>query len=165
MGLGRFDVAEPMLHDILAENPKYPLAHFHLGLLYEELGQPVAAREAYEKELELYPQSVVSRFNLGNLHLRTGDTAAAEREMRTLIEEAPELPRPHLFLARILLKEERDLAEVESLARTGLERTEDDELKVLGYYLLADVYSRQGRQAELEQVLKKAQFHRSRLGR
>jgi len=92
-----------------------------------------------------------------------GDAAAAEREMGTLIVEAPDLPRPYLFLARILLKQERDLSEVERLALAGLERTDADDLNVLGYYLLADVYSRQGRQAELEQVLEKAQYYRSRI--
>ncbi len=52
---------------------------------------------------------------------------------------------------------------MERLAKAGLERTEADDLKVLGYYLLADVYSRQGRQAELEQVLRRAQVHRARI--
>ena len=41
--------------------------------------------------------------------------------------------------------------------------TKADDLKVLGYYLLADVYSRQGRQAALEQVLERAQYYRSRI--
>jgi hypothetical protein len=63
----------------------------------------------------------------------------------------------------VLLQQGRDLPEVERLAKAGLERTEADDLKVLGYYLLADVYSRQGRQAELEQVLRRAQVHRSRI--
>ena len=163
MGLGRLDVAEPMLDEIIAEHPKFPFAHFHLGLLYEEQGRIEAAREAYAEELELFPSAVMARFNLGNLFSRMGDADAAEREMRTLIEEAPDLPRPYLFLARVLLKQEGDLSEVERLARAGLERTEDDDLMVLGYYLLADVYSRQGRQTELEQVLEKAQYYRSRI--
>ncbi len=163
MGLGSLDVAEPMLEEIIAEHPKYPLAHFHLGLLYEEQGQFEAARKAYAEEVELYPSSVMARFNLGNLLFRLGDLAAAEQEMRVLINETPETPRPYLFLARFLLKQERDLSEVERLARAGLERAETDDLKVLGYYLLADVYSRQGRQGELQQVLERAQHYRSRL--
>ncbi|MBD3852454.1 MAG: tetratricopeptide repeat protein, partial [Acidobacteria bacterium] len=118
---------------------------------------------AYAKELELYPDSVMARFNLGNLYFRLGDLEAANREMRILIDEASDKPKPYLFLARVLLKQERDLAEVERLARAGLERAEADDLKVLGYYLLADVYSRQGRQAELQQVLERAQYYRSRI--
>jgi arylsulfatase A-like enzyme/Tfp pilus assembly protein PilF len=163
LGAGRLAKAEPILVDIVTDKPKFPLAHFHLGLLYEEQGRFEAARKAYVEEVELYPDFVLARFNLGNLHLRLGDAAAAEREMRVLVEEAPDMPKPHLMLARILLKQEKDLPEVERLARAGLDRAEADELKVLGYYLLADVYSRQGRQAELEQVLERAQFYRSRI--
>jgi len=163
VGLGRFVVAEPMLDEIIAERPKFPLAHFHLGLLYEQQGRIEAAQKAYAEEVELYPNSLTARFNLGNLYFRLGDLGAAESEMRILIDEASEKPKPYLFLARVLLKQERDLAEVERLARAGLERTEADDLKVLGYYLLADVYSRQGRQAELQQVLERAQYYRSRI--
>ncbi len=106
----------------------------------------------------------MARFNLGNLATSvSGISTAAEREMRILIDGASEKPKPYLFLARVLLKQERDLAEVERLARNGLERADADDLKVLGYYLLADVYSRQGRQAELQQVLERAQYHRSRI--
>jgi arylsulfatase A-like enzyme/tetratricopeptide (TPR) repeat protein len=165
MGLGRLDQAEPELDQIIADHPKFPLAHYHLGLLYEEQGRLAEARAAYAEEVELYPSSVLARFNLGNLLFRLGDAEAAEREMRVLITEAPETAKPYLFLARVLLDQEKDLPEVERLARAGLQRSEDDELRVLGYYLLADVYSRQGRQAELEQVLEKAQYYRSRVGR
>jgi tetratricopeptide (TPR) repeat protein len=163
MGLGRLDQAEPVLDQILADHPKFPLAHYHLGLLYEEQGRLEEARAAYAEEVELYPNSVLARFNLGELLFQLGKLESAEGEMRVLIEEEPDLPRPYLFLARVLLKQERDLDEVERLARAGLERTEADDLKVLGYYLLADVYSRQGRQAALEQVLERAQYYRSRI--
>jgi tetratricopeptide (TPR) repeat protein len=163
VGLGRFSIAEPMLDEIISARPKFPLAHFHLGLLYEGQGRFEASRTAYAEELELYPDFVLARFNLGNVAFRLGDAATAENEMRVLVEEAPEMPKPHLMLARILLKQERDLAEVERLARAGLELAEADDLKVLGYYLLADVYSRQGRQTELQQVLERAQFYRSRI--
>ncbi len=163
MGLGRLDQAETVLDQIVAEHPKFPLAHYHLGLLYEEQGRLEEARAAYADEVELYPSSVLARFNLGDILFRLGDPAAAEREMRVLITESPETAKPYLFLARVLLQQEEDLPEVERLARAGLVRTEDDELKVLGYYLLADVYSRQGRQSELKHVLERAQYYRSRI--
>jgi arylsulfatase A-like enzyme/tetratricopeptide (TPR) repeat protein len=163
MGLGRLDVAELMLDGILGEYPKFPFANFHRGLLYEEQGRLGAARQAYTEEVELFPEAVMARFNLGDLLFRLGDLAGAEREMRVLIEETPDAPKPYLFLARVLLKQERDLSEIERLARSGLEHAEADDLKVLGYFLLADVYSRQGRQAELEQVLERAKYHRSRV--
>jgi arylsulfatase A-like enzyme/thioredoxin-like negative regulator of GroEL len=163
VGLGRFDEAEPMLLEIVAEYPEFPLVNFNLGLLYEEQGRIVEASEAYEAELENHPESVVARFNLGNLLLRTGDPAGAAEQMQTLIDEASEEPRPYLLLARIQLANGEDLAEVERLARGGLERAEAAELKALGYYLLADVYSRQGRQAELQRALEQAQRYRAQI--
>jgi arylsulfatase A-like enzyme/Tfp pilus assembly protein PilF len=163
VGLGELDEAQALLDDILAEFPKFPLAHFHLGLLNEEQGRLEAARAAYAEEVDLYPKSFVARFNLGNLLYRMGEVDAAEEQMKVLIEEAPDRPRAYLYLARIVLAERKDLGEVERLARTGLDLAEVDELKALGYYLLADVYQRQGRQQELQQVLEKAQFHRSRI--
>jgi arylsulfatase A-like enzyme/predicted Zn-dependent protease len=163
IGLGRFSEAQPVLDEIVAEHPKFPLAHFHLGLLYEGQGRFEAARAAYAEEVDLYPSTVIARFNLGNVLFRLGDAVAAEREMRVLIEEAPDIPKPYLLLARILLRHENELPEVERLARAGLDRADADDLRVLGYYLLADVYSRQGRQGELQQVLERAQFYRSRL--
>jgi len=163
IGLGDLDQAQAMLEDIVAEFPKFPLAHFHLGLLHEEQGRLEAARNAYSAEVDLYPKSVVARFNLGNVLYRLGDPEAAENEMRVLIEEAPDKPRAYLYLARIVLRERQDLEEVEALAQTGLELAEADELKALGYYLLADVFQRQGRQEELQRVLERAQFYRSRI--
>jgi len=163
ISLGHLDVAEGMLTEIIAEHPTFPLAHFHLGLLYEEQRRFAEAKTAYIEEVALHDTAFLARFNLGNLYFGLGDFPAAEREMRVLIEEAPEMPKPYFLTARILLKQERDISEVERLSRTGLELTDADRLKVLGYYLLADVYSRQGRQGELDQVLERAQYYRARV--
>jgi tetratricopeptide (TPR) repeat protein len=163
IGVGRLDEAEQLLQAIVAEYPKFPLVNFNLGLLYEEHGRFAEAREAYEAEVEYHPKVIPARFNLGNLMLRTGDRAGAEEQMRAVIESAPDEPRPYLLLARMNLADGADLPEVESLARQGLERAEAAELKVLGYYLLADVYSRQGRQTELQKVLEQAQHYRDQV--
>jgi tetratricopeptide (TPR) repeat protein len=163
IGLGEFEDGRVLLEDIIAEYPKFPLAHFHLGLLYEGQGRLDEARAAYEAELEQYPNLVPPRFNLGNLMLRMGDREGAAEQMRALIKAAPEQSRPYLLLARIRLAEGADPAEVEGLARQGLERAEAADLKALGYYLLADVYSRQDRRAELQQALEEAQRYQAQI--
>lgn len=163
INLGHLAEAESELDAIIDEHPKFPLAHFHLGLAYEEQGRLPEARAAYAEEVEIFPDNMPARFNLGNVAFELGDAAAAEQEMRTLIEKSPDSAKPYLLLARVLLQQGRDLTEVERLAKAGLERTEADDLKVLGYYLLADVYSRQGRQDELDRVLERAQVHRARI--
>lgn len=163
VGVGQLAEAERELNEIIRQYPKFPLAHFHLALLREQQGRIAEARAAYETELANHPKSTVARFNLGNLLLRLGDGAGAEQQMRTLISQDPEGPRPYLLLGRILLTRPGQLGEVEKLARAGLERAREAELKALGYFLLADVYSRQGRRAELEDAVQKGRYYQARI--
>ena len=155
--------AERHLQGITRDHPKFPLAHFHLALLRERQGRPDEARKAYETELAHLPNSIVTRFNLGELMLRMGNARGAEEQMRTMIRQDPEGARAYLLLGQALLDQGAQLAEVERLAHAGLERTTDAELKALGYFLLADVYSRQGRRAELRDALAKANRYRAML--
>jgi arylsulfatase A-like enzyme/tetratricopeptide (TPR) repeat protein len=155
--------AEVQLEAILRDYPKFPLAHFHLALLRERQGRPLEARKAYETELAHLPGSIVTRFNLGELLLRMGDARGAEQQMRALIEQDPEGARAYLLLGQALLAQRGQLDEVERLARAGLQRTSDAELKALGYFLLADVYSRQGRRAEVRDAVANANRYRAML--
>jgi arylsulfatase A-like enzyme/Tfp pilus assembly protein PilF len=163
IGTGQLAEAETLLTKILAEQPKFPLANYHLGLLREQQRRLPEARAAYEAELKNQPKSVVARFNLGNLMLRTGDEQGAEQQMRILIEQDPEGARPYLMLARILLNRGK-LEEVERLAQAGLSRARQPDLQALGWFLLADVYSREGRRAELQEAVRKGQYYRARIG-
>ena len=158
--LGQLGEAEKLLNNILREHPKFPLANYHMGLLREQQNRVSEARAAYEAEIKINPKSVVARFNLGNLMLKQGDTAGAEQQMRALIRDDPGGARPYLLLARVLLGRGQ-LQEVERLANEGLSRAKEPELKALGYFLLADVYSRQGRRAETQSAVQKGQHYRS----
>ena len=162
IGTGQLAEAEKELQDILRGHPKFPLANFHLGLLREQQNRLPEAKAAYEAELRNQPKSVVARFNLGNLMLRMGDTAGAETQMRTLIKDDPGSARPYLMLARVLLGR-GELREVESLANAGLQRATQPDLKALGYFLLADVYSREGRRAELQEAVRKGNYYRAQI--
>jgi len=163
IGLDRFAEAEAELKAVLGEHPRFPLASFHLGLAYEEQGRLAEARTAYAAEIEHNPPAVQARSNLGNVLLRLGEPAAAEEQFRALVVSSTEEARPYLFLARTLLARGGDLDEVAALARAGLERAATDDLKALGNYLLADVYSRQGRRAELADALARARRHEARM--
>ena len=145
--------ADRVLSDVIREYPKFPLAHFHVALLRERERRFSEARAAYEKELANHPQSVVARFNLGNLLLRSGDVAGGAEQMRALIKQDPANARPYLLLAQALLDQPGRLGEAEALAMQGLERAKAPHLKALGYFLLADVYSRQGRRADLQRAV------------
>ena len=161
IGVGKLAEAEQQLQGIIKEYPKFPLAHFHLALLRERQGRLGEARSEYQTEVTNQPRSLAARFNLGNLLLRLGDPAGAEQQMRTLIEQDPQSARPYLMLGQILLTRSGQLAEVERLAQAGLARAKEPEVKALGYFLLADVYSRQGRRAELRDAVQKGNHYRS----
>jgi choline-sulfatase len=164
IGLGRLDEAEGLLTEILAEHPKFPMANFHMGLLREQQGRLDEARHAYEVEVSNYPDAIAPRFNLGNLLLAAGEPDAAATHLRHLIEVSPGSARSYLLLARALLKDAgSNLSEVESMARSGLERAESADLKALGYFLLADVYSRQGRSRELEEAVRKGRYFQGQI--
>jgi arylsulfatase A-like enzyme/Tfp pilus assembly protein PilF len=156
LGLGRLGDSESILLDILAQHPKYPLAHFHLGLLYDAQGRPQEARAAYAKEVEYYDESVPARFNLGSLLLAMGDAEGYRTQMERVIEIAPDRPKGYLFLARGLLAEGGELARALELVETGLTLADDDELKALGHFLLADIYSREGERDKMAEALARA---------
>ncbi|HEV8660764.1 MAG TPA: tetratricopeptide repeat protein, partial [Thermoanaerobaculia bacterium] len=133
-------------------------------LLRERQGRLQEARVAYQTEVTNHPKSIVARFNFGNLLLHLGDDAGAEEQMRILIKEDPQSARPYLMLARVLLGRPGRLQEVESLAHAGLARAKEPDLKALGYFLLADVYSREGRRSELQDAVRKGEHYRSLIG-
>jgi arylsulfatase A-like enzyme/predicted Zn-dependent protease len=156
IGLGRLAEAEKQLNDILATHPKFPLTNFNLGLAYEEEGRLEEARAAYAAEVEHNPKIAAARFNLGNLLLRLGDPAGAEEQMRQLMAIQPDEPRAYFFLARALMARSAGIAEVQRLVRLGLDKSTAAEMKALGYFMMADIYSRQGRRAELAEALAQA---------
>jgi arylsulfatase A-like enzyme/tetratricopeptide (TPR) repeat protein len=161
IGVGELGEAERLLESITQQFPKFPLANYHLGLLRERQSRLAEARTAYETEVKNHPQSIAARFNLGNLLLRLGDARGAEEQMRVLIKEDPAGARAYLLLARVLLEQPGRLHEVETLANAGLQRAKEPDLKALGYFLLADVYSREGRRRELEDAVRKGQYYRA----
>jgi arylsulfatase A-like enzyme/tetratricopeptide (TPR) repeat protein len=163
IGLGRLAEAETQLNDILSSHPKFPLTHFNLGLLYEEEGKLDDARKAYDDEVDLHPECVPARFNLGDLLLRTGDAAGAEEQMRAVIKANPDEPRAYLFLARAMLARSEHLDEALKHVNEGLDRSKTPKLKALGFFLLADIYSRQGRRDDVEAALAKARYYKARM--
>lgn len=165
VALRRFDEAERLLREILGEHPRFPLAQFHLGLLYEERGDLQQARQAYRAEVEHNADYVPARFNLGAVALELGDAAGYLQQMEEIVEIAPDRPKGYLFLARGLLARGTtdDLERAAELTDTGVELADTDELRALGYFLRADIYSRRGHPAEAEAALAQARSFAARV--
>lgn len=161
LGFKQYDRAEVELKQVVQEAPKYPLAHFNLGLLYEETGRLEEAQAAYTEEVANYPGEFKARFNLGKLLFKLGDRAGSLTQMREVVKITPKLAEGHLLLARGLLYEDVPLDEVQAEVEIGLSLAETNELKALGYFLLADIYNRRQEPEKMNEALKKANAFKS----
>jgi tetratricopeptide (TPR) repeat protein len=159
----QYDRAEGLLKDIIRDFPRFPLAHFNLGLLYEEQGRPEEARSAYEAEVSAYPGDFRARFNLGKVLFRLGDRAGFLEQMREVIRIAPEQPEGYLFLARGLLLESAPIDGIHALVEKGLSLAETPDTRALGFFVLADVYNRERRPDKANEALRKAEAHASEI--
>jgi tetratricopeptide (TPR) repeat protein len=147
---------------VIGESPKFPLAHYNLGLLYEEQGRLEEARAAYEAEVENFPKGYKARFNLGRVLFQLGDKSRSLAEMREVVKIVPGLAEGHLMLGRGLLDAGDPLDEVQAEVEKGLSLAETSELKALGYFLLADIYNRQGDTIRMNEALEKANAYKSK---
>jgi len=160
--LKRYSEAENILKAINREFPKFPQVNFNLGLAQEEQGFFAQAESGYRKEIEYYPQSVPARFNLGKLLLKNGDYPGYMSEMQEVVKLAPDMPEGHLFLARgQLLDPGNNLTVIEANVEKGLKNTQAADLQALGWFLLADIYSRRQQPAKMQEALRKANHYKS----
>jgi arylsulfatase A-like enzyme/predicted Zn-dependent protease len=163
IGLKKYAEAESNLKAILHEHTKFPLAHFHLGLLYEGEENFDQARSEYEQEIATYPDAFVARFNLGRLLLRAGDHAGYMVQMREVVRLAPKNAAGYLFLARGLLQENASTEEIFDLTREGLALARNPEYKAMGYYMLADIYTKKKQPQQVQQALAKASQYKAEI--
>jgi tetratricopeptide (TPR) repeat protein len=143
----RFDDAERALREAIAIKPTLETAHFNLGLVLEERGEREQAIASYEAELASNAKAYRAAFNLAKLLQRAGRTQEALSRFRQVASLAPEFAIGRLYLAKALL-DASDLEGAAREAKAGLELGPEPALAPLGHYVLADVYSRQGRSAE-----------------
>ncbi len=149
--------AQATLEDIGREHPRFPGAQFNLGVLYEERGRPEDARRAYAAEIATYPDAFKARFNLGKVLSRLDDWTGSNEQMREVIRIAPQRPEGYLFLARGLLHESAPLNDVARLTEQGLALADTPELKALGWFLMADVFTRRHQPRQATEALRRAQ--------
>jgi arylsulfatase A-like enzyme/predicted Zn-dependent protease len=145
--LKQLDAAQAALLEAIKLKPAQSMAHYDLGLLYEARGQGRDAVAAYEAEIALSPKLYQPHFNLAKLLSRDGRAAEAVTHFRAAVDKNPEFGTGYLFLAKALL-DANDLTGAEQAAKRGLDSKPDAGMIPLGHYVLADVYSRMGREAE-----------------
>jgi arylsulfatase A-like enzyme/Tfp pilus assembly protein PilF len=167
VALQRGDVAaaERDIQQAIADKPDVRLAHYNLALLAEQRGDFQLAIAEYRKEIDLHAGSYKAAFNLGKLYERLGDREGQRDAYRRAIELNPSFAEGYLFLAKLYLDLEQNLDEAIALARKGLELAPESEFAPLGHYVIADLYSRQGRPAEAQRAVARGRALESRHAR
>ncbi|MEO8198658.1 MAG: sulfatase-like hydrolase/transferase [Thermoanaerobaculia bacterium] len=127
-----------------AIDPKAKHARYNRALVFEAEGRLPEAATAYRAEIADHPTSFKAYFNLGRLLEAMGDPAGELAALRGAVAANEEYAVGRLFLARSLLAN-GDLAGAEREALRGLALDSKGPFTPLGHYVLADVYTRQGR--------------------
>jgi arylsulfatase A-like enzyme/lipopolysaccharide biosynthesis regulator YciM len=140
--------AEQEIRQALAEKEDVKLAHFNLALIAEQRGDWKTAASEYQKEIEMHADAYKAAFNLAKLREQLGDAGGQEAAYRQAIALNPRFAEGYFYLAKLYLDQGRRLDEAAVLAQRGLAINPRSEYAPLGHYVLADVYSRQGKFAE-----------------
>jgi arylsulfatase A-like enzyme/predicted Zn-dependent protease len=153
--LKRYDEAEKALSEAVRLRADVPRGQYNLALVQEQRGNSVGARAAYEAEVAANPKNYGAQFNLGRLLAKEGRTADAAQRFRASVEARPEFAEGHLYLAKALL-DLGALQPAEQAAKKGLSLNPEAAIAPLGHYVLADVYSRMGREGDAAREVTRA---------
>ncbi len=154
--LKRFDEAEKVLKEAVALRADVPRGQYNLALVYEQRGDGAGARAAYEAEVAKNPKNYGAQFNLGKAMLAAGRVPEAIARFRGSVEAKPDFAEGYLYLSKALL-DAGNLPGATEAAKQGLALKPERSIAPLGHYVLADVYSRQGRENEAAREVALAQ--------
>ena len=149
--------AEKHIASGLAINPKLTNINYNRAELLEKQDRLQEAAEAYRMELENSPFHFKAAFNLSRLCRMTGQLADEEKYLRLSMDINPDFPLCYFYLARIYLNSGRDLEEAIRLTNRGIELRPETKDLPLGYFLLADLYSRLGDTPRSSEYARKGQ--------
>ncbi|MDQ3069340.1 MAG: sulfatase-like hydrolase/transferase [Acidobacteriota bacterium] len=144
---GKLDDAERHVRAALAKSDEVKLAHHNLALIAEQRNDIPRAKAEYREEMDRHPEAWKAAFNLARLHEQLKERPEAEAAYRKAIELNPKFGEGYFYLAKFCLDLGR-LDEAAFNAQKGLAAAPKSTYAPLGHYVLADVFSRQGRHAE-----------------
>jgi arylsulfatase A-like enzyme/predicted Zn-dependent protease len=140
-----YDRAEQYIQEALKLNPHLNNSYYNRAQIYENQGKTKEAMEAYLKEIENSPKHIKATYNLSRLYRLMGDTEKEFEYLNRCIEIEPTFPLSYFYLAQIYLNRGENYQEAIELAKKGIELKPSRAELPLGYFLLADLYNRLGR--------------------
>jgi tetratricopeptide (TPR) repeat protein len=143
----RYVDAERHLREVLAARPDAALVHYDLGLIAEAQGDMQRAMAEYELEVRRASPSYRASFNFAKLLSKAGRSQEAVVQFRNAVGANPQFAAGYLYLGKALL-DTGDLAASEDAVRRGMASNPDRDVAPLAHYVLADVYTRQGREKD-----------------
>ena len=143
----RYDEAARHVREALAARPDVARAHYDLGLIAEARGDAARAAAEYAAECRRPDPTYRASFNLAKLLSKAGRRQDAVVQFRNAVTANPQFAAGYLYLAKALL-DAGDLDASEEAARKGLAANPERDVAPLGHYVLADVYTRKGREQE-----------------
>ena len=143
----RLAEAEQMIRKGLELEPEAKGGRYNLARVLEARGRLGEAAALYRAELATFADHGKARFNLAQLERQRGNLAGFITELRASTEKAPDFGPAFFFLAREEMNA-GNLGVAKDLAERGLKVDNLSEVAPLGYYVLADILSRQGKPKE-----------------
>lgn len=155
--------AEEEFKKAIAEDPKYPEAHYCLAAVYLEQNEaskvPLAEKQLKE-ELAITPRDFLTWAALGKLAVSRRDYPEAEKDLATAIELNPKSPDAYLYQGQMYYNDSQS-AKAEASLRKAIALTTDPSRNHYqiqkAYYLLGRLLMRQGKQQEAADQMKMAQ--------
>ncbi len=152
---GRPGEAEARFLTAIERSDALAQPRFNLAVLAEERRDMDHAIRLYEETVARAPSHYQAHFNLGRLLGRAGELDRQQASFEAAIEANPEFVIGHYYLAKLLMDRGEDLGRAEEIVRKGLARDPDGGAGPLGYFVLADILNRQGREAEAMAAVEK----------
>lgn len=116
-----FDKAMAAAQVLERKQPKNPLSHFMLGTVNLARKDGVAAREGFEKALQLQPTYIPALYSLANVDLQENKPADARKRFEALIAKEPRNEQGYLGLADVQRRSGSPTAEVAATLQRGLD--------------------------------------------
>jgi len=149
--LGDYDAALKAYKRAAELEPDHYMAHYDLGVIYNNKGRYDMAEASFRRALEIKPNYPLARNNLAAVLMRMGRASEAEQELKLAISQDPMSPNPYFNLSLLLLNFQR-YAEAEPylMKLSTLIPVNADIINKL-----AVVYRETGRAGQARDVLKK----------